>query len=438
MSNACNMPAIESCWLREGLPRYNAAMGRLAGLVLAFLGLLLLPAGGAAGKRVALVIGNGAYAEAGTLANPLNDASDMAARLRAIGFEVIEGHDLGKRELERRIGDFSDALNGAAVGLFFYSGHGLQVDGRNFIVPVDARLDVPAKLRLEAVPMDDVLDIMEQQASTSLVFLDACRNNPFARNLAPKSSNRSAVALGGLAQFDASRGSFIAFSTAPGAVAMDGTGRNSPFAAALLKHIGEPGQSINDLMIAVRREVIAETHDFQRPWEQGSLLERFEFVPVEGTAAAETSAPPSPDAEATPATRIAALERSVGDDGSIEAFLRDRYLAPRPDRIEEDVRALYAANATIYGAPLALDAIVRAKKDWFARWSGWSLGLVPGSLEVTPRGEDGADVRFAMTYDYAPADRSAAHATGKARVALSLRRQDGGWRVMAETSEAMP
>src|SRR6185436_18101951 len=262
-------------------------MGRRAVWVLAFLGLLLLRADAQTERRVALVIGNGTYEEAGTLTNPVNDASDIAARLKGLGFEVIEGNDLGKRELERKIGEFSDALEGAGAGLFYYAGHGLQVDGRNFIVPVDAKLDEPTKLRLETVQIDDILDIMEQQTTISLVFLDACRNNPFVRKLKRTATNRSATALAGLAQFDSTRGSFIAFSTAPGSVAMDGAGRNSPFAAALLKHIGDPGQSINDLMIAVRRDVVAETGDAQRPWEQGSLLDRFEFVPDGAAAVAE-------------------------------------------------------------------------------------------------------------------------------------------------------
>ena len=111
-------------------------MGRLVILAAAFLGLLLLSADAQPGRRVALVIGNGTYEEAGTLANPVNDALDITGKLRDIGFEVIEGNDLGKRELERKIGEFSDALQGAGVGLFYYAGHGLQVDGRNFIVPV--------------------------------------------------------------------------------------------------------------------------------------------------------------------------------------------------------------------------------------------------------------------------------------------------------------
>ena len=212
--------------------------------------------------------------------------------------------------LERKIGAFSDALDGAGVGLFYYAGHGLQVDGRNFIVPVDARLDVPAKLRLETVQIDDILDIMEQQTTTSLVFLDACRNNPFVRKLKRTATNRSAVALAGLAQFDSTRGSFIAFSTAPGSVAMDGAGRNSPFATALLRHIAEPGQSINDLMIAVRRDVVSETGDAQRPWEQGSLLDRFEFVPGgEPVVAQAQPAAPAPAAAGTRGRRARALGR---------------------------------------------------------------------------------------------------------------------------------
>ncbi|QPC90721.1 caspase domain-containing protein [Mesorhizobium sp. INR15] len=407
-------------------------MGRLVILVSAFLGLLLLSADAQPDRRVALVIGNGTYDEAGTLPNPVNDALDIADKLRAIGFEVIEGNDLGKRELERKIGEFSDALQGAGVGLFYYAGHGLQVEGRNFIVPVDARLDMPVKLQLEAVPIDEVLDIMEQQTKVSLVFLDACRNNPFARGLSRNAASRSATALAGLAQFDSTRGSFIAFSTAPGAVAMDGTGRNSPFAAALLRHIAEPGQSINDMMIAVRRDVVSETRESQRPWEQGSLLERFEFVP-----GGEPIQPPKPAVAPAPASQVAALERSVGDDkSSIEKFLRRDYLAPDTKDMRETVKRLYGSSATVFGTPYDTDALVKVKTDWFAQWASWSFDLEPGSLQVTPRGEDRADAVFAMNYDYVPKDKSAARLTGKARVTLGLVKVDDGWRISSETSAA--
>lgn len=409
-------------------------MGRLVILAVAFMGLLLLSADAQAERRVALVIGNGTYAEAGTLTNPVNDALDIAGKLRSIGFDVIEGNDLGKRELERKIGEFSDALQGAGVGLFYYAGHGLQVEGRNYIVPVDARLDMPVKLQLEAVPIDEVLDIMEQQTKVSLVFLDACRNNPFARSLSRTATTRSATALAGLAQFDSTRGSFIAFSTAPGAVAMDGTGRNSPFAAALLRHMAEPGQSINDMMIAVRRDVISETREGQRPWEQGSLLERFEFVP-----GGETVAQPKPAAAApAPETKVAALERSVGDDKTaIEKFLRDDYLAPDAAAIRETVKRLYAPSATIFGTRYDSDAVVKLKTDWFAQFASWSFSLEPGSLDVTPQSENRAEAVFAMSYDYQPKDKSVARMTGKARVTLGLVKSDGQWRIISETSQAM-
>ncbi|MER9749661.1 caspase domain-containing protein [Mesorhizobium sp. M0140] len=408
-------------------------MGRLAILVWAFLGLLLLSADAQPQRRVALVIGNGTYAEAGTLANPVNDALDIADKLRSIGFDVIEGNDLGKRELERSIGEFSDALEGAGVGLFYYAGHGLQVDGRNYIVPVDARLDVPVKLQLEAVPIDEVLDIMEQQTKVSLVFLDACRNNPFARSLSRTATTRSAKALAGLAQFDSTRGSFIAFSTAPGAVAMDGSGRNSPFAAALLRHIAEPGQSINDMMIAVRRDVVSQTRETQRPWEQGSLLERFEFV-----SDGQPAEPQRPAAAPAPSTEVAALERSVGDDkGSIEKFLRQDYLTPDTRAMSETVKRLYGPSAIIFGTRYDADAIVKVKADWFAQWASWSLSMEAGSLEVAPQGEDRAEAVFAMRYDYLPKDTSAARLTGKARVTLGLVKAGGGWRIESETSQAM-
>ncbi|MER9056279.1 caspase domain-containing protein [Mesorhizobium sp. M0213] len=407
-------------------------MGRLVVLALAFLGFLLLRADAQTARRVALVVGNGSYAEAGTLANPVNDALDIADKLRTIGFEVIEGNDLGKRELERKIGEFSDALQGAGAGLFYYAGHGLQVDGRNFIVPVDARLDMPVKLQLEAVPIDEVLDIMEQQTKVSLVFLDACRNNPFARSLSRGATTRSATALAGLAQFESTRGSFIAFSTAPGAVAIDGTGRNSPFAAALLRHMAEPGQSINDMMIAVRLDVVSATRESQRPWEQGSLLERFEFVP-----GGDTAQQPKPAVSPAPASQVAALERSVGDEGAIEKFLRENYLAPDARRMRETVKRLYGSSATIYGTRYDSEAIVKVKTDWFAQWASWSFGLEPGSLEVTPHGKDRADVVFAMNYDYVPKNKSAQRLTGKARVTLELVLADGEWRVASETSQAL-
>lgn len=386
-------------------------------------------------RRVALVIGNAIYADAGTLANPVNDATDMATKLRSIGFEVVEGHNLGKRDLERKIGEFSDALAGASVGMFFYAGHGVQVDGRNYILPVDARLDQSVKLRLEAVPIDEVLDIMESQTETSLVFLDACRNNPFSRSVV--AGKRAATALQGLAQFDSSRGSFIAFSTAPDAVALDGTGRNSPFAAALVNHIATPGQSINDLMIAVRRDVIAATNNSQRPWEQGSLLSRFEFVPSAGLVSEGRQNAPAHQPSVQSDDQVA-MARSIVDTSSIESFIVSGYLKPDGASMRETVRKLYADPALVYGTSLGFDALVKTKQEWFGQFSKWSLGLIPGTLTVSERGENNADVTFDMTYDYQPSNAGGQQMIGRARVTLGLVASDGGWKVVSETSQALP
>jgi uncharacterized caspase-like protein len=200
-----------------------------------------------------------------------------------------------------------------------------------------------------------------------------------------------------------------------------------------LRHIGEPGQSINDMMIAVRRDVVSQTREGQRPWEQGSLLERFEFVPGDGPAPE-----PKPPAEPAPASQVAALERSVGDDkASIESFLRRDYLTPDTRTMAETVKRIYGSSATIFGTRYDADAIVKVKTDWFAQWASWSLGLEPGSLEVTPHGEDRTEAAFAMRYDYVPKDKSAARLTGKARVTLGLVKAEGGWRIESETSQAM-
>ena len=231
----------------------------------------------AADKRVALVIGNSAYENVPRLTNPSNDAADVAAKLKALGFEVVEGIDLGKRDMEKRIRAFAEALSGADVGLFYYAGHGLQVDQRNFLAPIDAQLKSESDLDFEAVQLDLVLKNMVRNASTSIVFLDACRDNPLAANLAQV--GRSLDVGRGLARVEAAASMMIVYATEPGKVALDGTGRNSPFTGALLRHIDTEGASISDVMIAVRNDVLSETSGKQRPFESASLTGQFFFKP---------------------------------------------------------------------------------------------------------------------------------------------------------------
>jgi uncharacterized caspase-like protein len=209
-----------------------------------------------ADKRVALVIGNSAYQHAPVLKNPGNDAVDMVASLRKLGFEVIEGLDLDKAAMDRTIRDFAEALNDAQVGVFFYSGHGVQVNGQNYLVPVDAQLATAAALDFEMVPLDLVHRTMEREAKANVIFLDACRDNPLSRNLARAMGTRSANISRGLAAVESGVGTLISFSTQPGNVALDGNGRNSPFAGALAKRILTPGDDLSTLLINVRNDVM--------------------------------------------------------------------------------------------------------------------------------------------------------------------------------------
>jgi len=163
-------------------------------------------------KRVALVVGNSAYQSTPALTNPRHDATDMSAALKKLGFQVVEGFDLDKSSFDRKVRDFADTMAGAKVGVFFYAGHGLQVAGHNYLVPVDAKLSTAAALDWEMVRLDLVQRTMERETETNVIFLDACRDNPLARNLARAMGTRSAEIGRGLAATEAGVGTLISFS----------------------------------------------------------------------------------------------------------------------------------------------------------------------------------------------------------------------------------
>jgi TPR repeat protein len=240
-------------------------------LLLAFVCLTAGAVGARAETRVALLIGNGAYRHVATLDNPPNDASDIAAELRALGFKVTLGVDLDQTHMERAIAEFARAAASADVSLFYYSGHGLQVAGRNFLIPVDAELHSEDDIYKRTVNLDDVLKAGEGEGA-HLIFLDACRTNPLKN--AP-----AAVRAEGLARVGNAAGFLISFATQPDNVAFDGAGRNSPFAQALLGHLATVGQSISSMMIEVRKDVLAATGGAQVPWENSSLTRQFYFAP---------------------------------------------------------------------------------------------------------------------------------------------------------------
>lgn len=230
-------------------------------------------------KRVALVIGNSKYTDATPLANPVNDANDIASALKTAGFDVILGLDVDKRAFDTKVRNFAELVEASDVAVFFYAGHGLQVSGRNYLIPIDARLANERDLDFDAVSLDLVLKQMERGRGekTNIVFLDACRDNPFTRNLARSMGTRSSNLGKGLAQVDTGVGTFISYSTQPGNVALDGTGRNSPFTAALAKHVRESNRNLTSTMIEVRKDVLAATGGKQVPWDHSALTGDFYF-----------------------------------------------------------------------------------------------------------------------------------------------------------------
>jgi hypothetical protein len=247
-----------------------------------FVLLIILTAGSSGAnkpRRVALVIGNSAYIKTPELANPRNDARAVAEALAGLDFEVIEGFDLSKSDFDKRVLAFARKLKGADVGLFYYAGHGLQVNGRNFLVPVDAELEDEAALDFSMVELNTVLKQMERQPRTNLIFLDACRDNPLARNLSRSMGTRGGSVGKGLAGTSTGIGTMIVFATQPGNVAKDGTGDNSPFTTALLEFINSPGLNISTMMQRVRRSVIKATGGEQVPWNHSSLTGPFIFKP---------------------------------------------------------------------------------------------------------------------------------------------------------------
>jgi len=222
-----------------------------------------------AGKRVALVIGNAAYSR-GPLVNPVNDANDISAALRQSGFHVLDRRNVVLQEMRRAIREFGDLLIRSDVGLVYYSGHGIEAKGKNYLIPVNADIQREDEIADQGLDLDLILEKMNSAKNgVNILIVDACRDNPFARSF--RSTSR------GLAQMDAPTGTIIAFATAPGKTASDGSGRNSPYTRNLVKAISKPNLPIEAVLKEVRRSVVQETNGVQTPWESSSLIGDFYF-----------------------------------------------------------------------------------------------------------------------------------------------------------------
>jgi len=253
-------------------------------------------------RRVAFVVGNGAYKNVAQLPNPPIDAKAMAGVLRNVGFEVVEGTNLTRDKMTEKLLDFGKKAQGADVAVFFYAGHGIAISGTNYLLPVDADIKSEMDVKLgAAINIDLTLDQTMSDAKVKLVFLDACRDNPFAAKIKSNSPTRSVAVGSGLAEMKSGEGTLIAFATGPGQTALDGQeGTNSPFTRALIANIATPGVEIQQAMTKVRAQVNEETSKGQLPWGHTNLIGSVYLngapaaAPAGGTAAAPAAVASAP------------------------------------------------------------------------------------------------------------------------------------------------
>lgn len=311
--------------------------------------------GPSADTRLALVIGNSNYATL-PLKNPVNDARDISAALKKLGFQVIYEEDASRRRMDEAIRNFYQKLRNGGVGLFYYAGHGMQVNGRNYLIPIGARIESESDIEHESIDIARVLGKMEDAGNpVNIVILDACRDNPFARSF--RSSR------GGLARMDAPTGTIVAYATAPESVAADGKDKNGVYTKHLLKALTIPGLTIEQVFKNVRNNVIEETNNRQIPWESTSLRGDFYFSQgkkadrctiecvADNRSLEELLSSSKQDLvlydklkkEGRPggSEAVAALRKIVCDFKGVEALLQEQYLATS----EESLRQMQASTA---------------------------------------------------------------------------------------------
>jgi uncharacterized caspase-like protein len=246
-------------------------------------------------KRVALVIGNGAYQNAVRLDNAVFDARAVADSFRKLGFQVVDGYDLDIDQMRSKVSEFSAALADSKSAVIYYAGHGISVDEENYLIPTDIVLKSPTDLDLNAISVSLLLKQMKRDDRVNVVILDACRDNPFAASLA-RAKTRALVVERGLTRIDGdlARGTLIAFASDPKSTALDGpTGEHSPFTQAFLAHLFDPGVTIDTVMSRVRNDVWEKTGHHQLPWVNTSLIGEYELNPAPAAGSAADNAKPS-------------------------------------------------------------------------------------------------------------------------------------------------
>ncbi len=319
-------------------------------------------------KRVAFVVGNGAYKNVAQLPNPPVDAKAMAGVLRNVGFDVVEGTNLTRDKMTEKLLDFGKKAQGADVAVFFYAGHGIAIGGTNYLLPVDADIKSEMDVKLgAAINIDLTLDQTMSDAKVKLVFLDACRDNPFAAKIKSNSATRSVSVQTGLAEMKSGEGTLIAFATGPGQTALDGQeGTNSPFTRALIDNIAQPGVEIQQAMTKVRAQVNEETNKGQLPWGHTNLIGS---VYLNGAPVPAASVP----AAAAPAPVAAAA--ASGSDVELE-FWRSIKDSNKP----EELNAYLSSYPNGQFRPLALSRIAALEKGPSTTTRNLTTGVDPATF----------------------------------------------------------
>jgi hypothetical protein len=332
-------------------------------------------------RRTALVIGNSAYSS-GPLKNPVNDAADMAAALKRAGFTVMLKKNANLREMVEAIEDFGNSLKKGGVGLFYYAGHGVQVNNVNYLLPIKERINKESDVRFQAVDAGRVLAEMENaNNSLNIVILDACRDNPFGKSFRSATRGLAIVA-------NAPTGTFISYSTGAGQVARDGDGRNSHYTKALLENIAKPGLTINNVFMNVRSKVKKETG--QVPWELSSLEGDFFFVPGKGKA--------STDREESSISTAAAKDALDDENRKLEVEQRrleeERATLEKKKALDEKRRLIEEERERLEAEKEA-QRLAEAERKKPAKRTTLAMGSRPS---VSGARETGRDGRF-IAYD---------------------------------------
>ena len=374
-------------------------------------------------QRIALVIGNSAY-RSGPLKNPVNDATAMATQLQKLGFTVILQQNANLRGMEDALTDFGDRLKRGGVGLFFYAGHGLQVGGANYLVPIGARINRESDIKYETLDAGKILDEMgNANNGLNIVILDACRDNPYSRSFRNAARGLAIVS-------NAPAGTFVSYSTSPGNVARDGVGRNSPYTEALLGYMKEPGLTIEQVFKGVRAKLGKETGGRQIPWELSSLQGEFYFMPDSGKTAKDINQPGKIVIDRDESSTARKSDTDAFDDESRKledeerklekekALLeKKKALEEKRQKIEVEKAALEAKKRTTLAMgkqtsmPTASDSSLVLEKTVFApgesirvefyasdNWArdAW-IGIIPSNIS---HGSESVNDKYDITYQY--------------------------------------